>query len=348
MRSSIRTIRRCALSNAAARQRLAAWRMSFCLCIGLAFGTVTAPAQTFPTRAVRFIVPYPAGGPADILARVFAQKLTPKWGQQVVVDNRAGANTIIGMEIAARAAPDGHTLILATTAMAINAAIVPKLPYESVRDFTPITHLVSASFLLVVHPSMPARNLGELIALAKTKPGQITFGSGGTGSPTHVSGELLKTMAGIDMVHVPYKGMAPALSDVLAGHISVLFSDPLVMLPFVKQGKVRAIGVSGAHRYPAAREIPTLAETGLPGYESGIWYGVLAPAGVPKQIVETLHTGIVQALKEPDVQERLASLGTSVIGDSPAQFKSFIEAELVKWAKATKNMRVSEGGSQRN
>ena len=348
MRSAIRTIRRCALSNAAARQRIAAWSMPFCLCIGLAFGTVETTAQTYPSRPVRFIVPYPAGGPADILARVIGQKLTANWGQQVVVDNRAGANTIIGMELTARSAADGYTLILATTAMAVNAAIVAKLPYDSGKDFTPITNLVSASFLLVVHPSVPARNLRELIALAKAKPGQLVFGSGGTGSPTHVSGELLKSMAGIDMVHVPYKGMAPALSDLIAGHITVLFSDPLVMLPYVKQGKVRAIGVSGTSRYPAAREIPTLAEGGLPGYESGIWYGVLAPAGVPKQIVDTINAAIVQVLKEPDVQERLASLGTTVIGDSPGHFASFIQAELAKWAKATINMRVSEGGTQRN
>jgi len=319
---------------AAAMQRLIVLSISFGIIAGLAFASGDAAAQTYPTRSVRFIVPYPAGGPADILARMIGQKLTAKWGQQVIVDNRGGANTIIGMELVARSAPDGYTLILATTAMAINAAIVPKLPYDSARDFTAITNLVSASFVLVVHPSAPARNLKELIALAKSKPGQIVFGSGGTGSPTHVSGELLKSMAGIDMIHVPYKGMAPALSDLLAGHIVVLFSDPLVMLPYVKQGKVRALGVSGSNRFPAAREIPTLAEAGLPGYESGIWYGVLAPAGVPKPLVDTINAALVQVLKEPDVQERLAALGTTVIADSPEQFHAFIQAELAKWAKA--------------
>jgi tripartite-type tricarboxylate transporter receptor subunit TctC len=346
MRADISTI--LISSDDARTRRRAAWILSCCAFTANLLGNEEAAAQTYPTRPIRFIVPYPAGGPADILGRVIGQKLTAKWSQQVVVDNRAGANTIIGMELTARAAPDGYTMILATTAMAINAAIVAKLPYDSAKDFTAITNLVSASFVLVVHPSIPVRDLKGLIALAKSKPGQIVFGSGGTGSPTHVSGELLKSMAGIDLVHVPYKGMAPALSDVLAGHISVLFSDPLVMLPYVKQGKVRALGVSGSARFPAAREIPTLAESGLPGYESGIWYGILAPAGMSKPLVDTLNTALVQLVKEPDVQERLASLGTTVIADSPEHFAAFIQAELVKWAKATVSMRAAEAAAAKN
>ena len=298
-----------------------------------------ANAQSFPNRPIRLIVPYSAGGPADVLGRQVAKSMSDVLGQPVVVDNRAGANTIIGMDLTARAPADGHTLIMATTAMPINAASGEKLPYDSLKDFTPISNLVSASLLMVVHPAIPARDLKEFITYAKSKPGQLAFGSGGTGSPTHLSGELLKSMAGIDMLHVPYKGIAPALTDLLAGTIPVLFADPLVMLPHVRRGGVRALGVTSLQRYAAATDIPTIAEAGLPGYESTLWYGILAPAGVPRPIVERLNRAIVQALAAPDLKAPLAAMGTTVIGDSAAHFSDFIVAEHAKWAKASASLK---------
>jgi tripartite-type tricarboxylate transporter receptor subunit TctC len=328
------------------------WLLRFMLlaCALVLFGAASplqaqAQTQVYPTKPIRLIIPYPAGGPADILGRVIGQKLSAKLGQQVVIDNRGGANTIIGMEQTARSAPDGYTLVLATTALSINDAIIPKLPYDTARDFTPISNLASASFILTVHPSLPAHDVKELIALAKAKPGQIVFGSGGPGSPTHLAGELFDSMAGVQMTHSPYRGMAPALSDLLAGHISVLFSDPLVMLPYVRDGKLRALGVTGAKRYPAAPELPTLSEAGLPGYESGIWYGVMGPAGMPKSIVDTLNTALVEMLKEPDVKARLNALGSAIIGDRPEQFAAFLEADRAKWAKGAANVRLTETGA---
>jgi tripartite-type tricarboxylate transporter receptor subunit TctC len=327
------------------RRRSGALALAMCACLGLTLSVQPAFAQTYPAKPVRLIVPYPAGGPADILARLLSQKLSTKWGQQVIVDNRGGANTIIGMEAAARAAPDGYTLVLATTALSINAGIVPKLPYDTAKDFTAITNLVSASFVMVVHPSVPARDLKEFIALAKSKPGLIVFGSGGTGSPTHVSGELFDSMAGVKLVHAPYRGMAPAVTDLLAGHISVLFSDPLVMLPYVKEGRVRALGVTSSVRFPSAPEIPTLSEAGLPGYESGIWYGVVGPTGMPRPIVNTIHNALVESLKEPDVQERLAKLGTTTIGDDPDHFAAFLQADMAKWIKATAGQAAADAAA---
>lgn len=290
-----------------------------------------AGAQTYPAKPIRLIVPYPAGGPADVLARLIGQKLTEKWGQAVLVDNRGGANTIIGMDLTAKAAPDGYTLVIGTTAMATNPGLVATLPFDGIRDFAPITNLVYSSFVLVVHPSVPANSVQELIALGRARPGQLSFGSGGTGSPTHLSGELFKTMTRVDMVHIAYKGMAPALADLLAGQIQVLFSDPLVALPHVKSGRLRALGVTSAKRFASAPEIPTIAEAGLSGYESGVWYGVLAPAGTPPPVIGQIHSEIVAILALPEVKDRLNLIGGTVIGDTPEAFAAFIKAETAKW-----------------
>ncbi len=329
------------------RRRTCALALTMCATLGLPLTGQSAFAQTYPTKPVRLIVPYPAGGPADILARLLGEKLSTKWGQQVIIDNRGGANTIIGMEATARAAPDGYTLVLATTALSINAGIVPNLPYDPAKDFTAITNLVSASFVMVVHPSVPARNLKEFIALAKSRPGQFVYGSGGTGSPTHVSGELFDSMAGVKMVHVPYRGMAPAVTDVLGGHISVLFSDPLVMLPYVKEAKVRALGVTSLVRFPSAPEIPTISEAGVPGYESGIWYGIVGPAGIPKPIVNTIHKALIEVLKEPAIKERMAKLGTTTIGDDPDHFAAFLKTDLAKWKMATAGKGLADAAASK-
>lgn len=306
----------------------------------LAAGTVHAQTPAFPTKPVRLVIPYPAGGAADLLARTLGAKLVERWGQQLVIDNRPGANTIIGMENVARAAPDGHTLIMATTAMAINPSLYQKLPFDTRKDFAPVSNLVFASFLLLTHPSVPARDVKGLIALAKARPGELTFGSGSTGSPTHLSGELLKVLAGVDMVHVPYKGIAPAIADLLGGQLSMLFADPLPTMPHVKTGKLRGLAVSSKHRFPAAPDIPTIDEAGVKGYESGLWYGILAPAGTPAAVIDRLREDFVQALKLPDVTAKLTGIGTVIIGDTPAQFAATIAADLVKWSDAIKRSAI--------
>jgi len=323
-------------------------RLALCaipaLLLGSSFSSsaqTTAGGETsYPQKAVRLIVPYPAGGPADLLGRIVAQKLTDVWHQQVVVDNRGGANTIIAMDLAAKAPADGYTLVMGTTAMAINPGLMPKLSYDGVRDFAPISNLVYSSFMLVVHPSTAAHSVKELIALAKAHPGALVFGSGGPGSPTHLSGELFKAMARVDMVHVPYKGMAPALSDLLGGQISLLFSDPLVALPHVKSGKLRALGVTSVKRFPAAPEVPTIAESGMPGYESGIWYGLLAPAGTPRAVVDKVHDEVVRLMAQPDVQQRMAGVGALVIADTPEHFAATIRTDTQKWTRVAKRVEA--------
>ena len=294
----------------------------------------TSAAESYPSRPIKVIVPYVAGGSGDVLARMLGEKVSRKLGQPVVVENRPGANTIVGMEVVGRAAPDGYVLLLTSAAMTINPSVA-KLPFDTVKDFTPIINLVAASQVLVVNPSVPANSLTELIALAKAKPGTLSFGSGGTASPGHVSGELLKSMAGVDIVHVPYKGIPPAITDLLGGQIQMLFADGLAILPHIKQGSVRAIAVCGASRYPSAPEIPTMAEAGLPGYENTLWWGLLGPGRMPPAIVARLNAAFAEALKAPDVKQRLTEMSVSVIGDGPEHFAQRIASDLDKWSKAT-------------
>ena len=305
-----------------------------CAAVAAALATVPAAAQVFPARPVKIVVPYTAGGPADSLARLVGQKLSDKWGQPVVIENKPGANTIIGMEYVARSAPDGYTLILATTAMTINAAIVPKLPFDTAKDFTPVCNLISTSFLLAVHPSIPVKNLDELIAHAKKNPGKLSFGSGGNGSPTHFSGDLLQSMGGVKLVHVPYKGTATAMTDLVAGHINMLFGDPMALWPYVTESKIRAIGVSSLKRYSAAPDVPTLSESGLQGFESGVWYGLVGPAGMPQAIVDSINATARQVMRDPEMEKRFTAFGSSVVANSPADFQAQIQADLAKWKAA--------------
>lgn len=304
----------------------------------ISFFPVTVLAEVYPSKPIRIVAPFPPGGPADILSRIIGHKLSQSWGQQVIVDNRPGAGGNIGADLVAKAAPDGYTLLLGFVGThAINASLYAKMPYDNVKDFEPVSQVAVVTIMLVVHPSVPASSIKELIALAKSKPGQLTFGSPGNGTPQHLAGQLFNTMAGVDMLHVPYKGAVPALTDLVGGQISMIFSSMPPALPLVKTGKIRALGVTSATRSPAAPAIPTITESGLPGYEVKNWYGILAPRGTPKEIVSMLSVEIVKILNMPDVKESLAVQGAEPVTGTPEQFATYIKEETQKWAKIVKN-----------
>ena len=295
-----------------------------------------AGAQQYPAKTIRYIVPYTPGGAADILARAVGAKLTEAWGQSVVVENRPGAGTNLGSEHAARSAPDGYTLFMPTIANAINPTLYGKLTYDPVKDFAHITNLAKVPGIVVVHPSVPVKNIRELIALAKAHPDQLRHGSTGIGSPHHLAGELFKTMAGVKMIHVPYKGASPALVDVVAGHIEVYFGAMVSVLPHVKSGRLRPLGVTSLKRAAAVPDLPTLDEQGLKGFETGSWFGASAPAGTPRAIIMKLHGEIVRITKMPAVTARIASEGADFVGNTPEEFTEFIKSEIVKWGKVVK------------
>jgi tripartite-type tricarboxylate transporter receptor subunit TctC len=307
------------------------------MAIAIAFSATPAPAQTFPVKPVRMIVPFAAGGGADIVGRLVAQRLGDAWGQTVVVDNRPGAGGNIGTEIVARAPADGYTLLLVGPNHTVNISLFSKIPFDPVKDFAPISVVTSAPYLLLVNPSVGVNSVADLIALAKARPGKVLYASAGNGTAGHLGMELIKTMAGIDMVHIPYKGSPPALTDLIAGQVSAAFDNVLSASPHVKAGKLRAIAVSTGKRSTAVPEVPTVAESGLPGFEVAVWQGILAPAGTPKAVVDTLYRAIVAALGRPDMKERMAANGTEIIGGTPAEFAAFIQSDLVKWAKVVKS-----------
>jgi tripartite-type tricarboxylate transporter receptor subunit TctC len=295
-----------------------------------------ALGQNFPTKPIRFVVLFlPATG-SDIVARALAPKLAASLGQQIVVDNRAGAGGIVGSEIVARAAPDGYTIMLAASSHAINASLFSKLPYDTRKDFAAVTQLTSGPLVLVVNPSLPASSVKDLIAYVKTRPGQLSYASAGTGTPTHLAGELLKTTSGIDMAHVPYKGGPPAMTDVVAGQVLLYFSVTAPALPFVKSGRLKALAITGKNRSPLFPDTPTMIESGMAGYDVDQWYGVLAPAATPGNIVAKLHSEFTKALQFPDVRERFISLGLEPVGSTPEQFDGYIKAEIVKFEKVIK------------
>jgi tripartite-type tricarboxylate transporter receptor subunit TctC len=298
-----------------------------------------APADVpgYPSKPIRMIVGFAPGGGTDTTARAIAQKLTPVLGQQIVVDNRSGAAGNIATELVAHAPPDGYTLLMGTiAALAINVSLYDKLPFDPVRDFAPITLAVSSTNVLVVHPSVAANSVKELIALAKSKPGQLTYGSSGIGGAGHLAGELFKTMARIDMVHVPYKGGAPAMLELIAGQVQLVFATAETAVPQIKSGKVRALGVTTSKRSALLPEIPTIAEAGLPGYEANNWYGVLAPAHTPHAIVTRLNSAIVGVLNSPDLKETLFRQGLDATPTTPEQFAAYIKSEIAKWAIVVK------------
>jgi tripartite-type tricarboxylate transporter receptor subunit TctC len=305
----------------------------------LAVSAGTAGAQSsFPSKPVRMVVTFPTGGAPDILARTISEKINPAWGQTVIVDNKPGAGGNIGAEFVARAASDGYTMVMGTVGThSINGALYAKMPYDMVKDFSPITLIASTPNLLVVNNDVPAKNLAELIALAKAKPGQLTFGSPGIGTSVHVSGELFNSLAGVKTTHVPYKGRQMAIPDLLGGTITMMFDNMPSALPVVKEGKLRAIGVTSAKRSPSAPDVPTIAEQGLPGFEATSWFAVFAPAGTPRPIVDQLHAEFVRIFNLPDVQAKLKTLGLEPILGGPDELARVQQAEIAKWAKVVKD-----------
>ena len=299
-------------------------------------GTAWAQPAAYPVRPVRFILPFPPGGGTDILGRILAQELGRGLGQQVVVDNRPGAGANIGAEIAARSAPDGYTMFMGNVAHAVNATLYRKLPYDFVRDFAPVTMLASTPNLLVAHPSVSARTVQELVALAKASPGKLIYASSGSGSSAHLAGELFKAMAGVDIIHIPYKGGNQLVMDVLAGQILLMMNNITTALPHIKAGKLRALGVTTLKRSPAMPELPAIDEAGLPGFENSVWYGVLAPAGTPVPIINRLNSIVVKALNMPDMRERLSNQGAEPVGNTPDESAAQLRADIAKWAKVIK------------
>ena len=291
----------------------------------------------YPSRPIRIIVPTAPGGPSDIGSRLIAEELTKRWGRPVVVETRPGAGTIVGSEIVAKAPPDGYTLLMSPSTLATNPASYKKMPYNALRDFAPITQTLFVPNLIVIHPSLPAKSLKEFIAFAKARPGEILYASAGHGTNPHLTIELFASMAGIRMLHIPYKGSLPGVVDLLAGRVALTATSSMAnLIPHVRGGRVRALGVTTAKRTQALPDIPTIAEGGLPGYESVQWSGLLAPAGTPRDIITALHKEVVDILHMPEAKERLASVGTELVASSPEEFAAFIRSETVKWAKVAK------------
>lgn len=299
-----------------------------CLSIGM-----PAQAQSFPSKPVRLIVPFPPGGPTDVMGRIYADKLGTLWSQTVIVENRAGAAGNIGSELTAKAAPDGHTILLVASSHVINNALYDKLPYHPIKDFTPLSQVANYALVLVTHPSVPATTLKELVALAKAQPGKLALVSAGNGTPTHLTAELFRSVAGIEFLHVPYKGAAPATNDLLAGQGQLMFNNPVSALPHVKTGKLRALAVTGAARSAIAPEIPTVAESGYPGFEAGTWFAFLAPAGLPREVSAKLSRDIVAVTQMADLRTRLAGMGVDATGSTPEQLATIMQSELEKWTK---------------
>ena len=311
----------------------------------LALAVFAANAQAaetaYPVKPIRIIVPFAPGGPNDILARLVGQKLTESWGKQVIVDNRPGGGTIIGTDLAAHATPDGYTLLMVSTSHAVNVSLVKKLPYDTLRDFAPVVRLTASPNVLVTNPSVPVTSVRELIALAKGKPGMINYASGGTGTATHLAGELLCILGGVQMTHVPYKGAGPATIDLLSGAVSWMFGTILPTLPHVKAGKLRAIAVSGAKRSPALPDVPTVAET-LNGFEASSWYGIFAPAKTPREVITRLHRESVRMLESAEMRDYLVREGSEPIGGSPEEFAAYFKSEIAKWARVIRDAGIKQ------
>jgi tripartite-type tricarboxylate transporter receptor subunit TctC len=301
----------------------------------------TCAAQSYPAKPIRIVVPFPAGGIADLFGRVIGQKFTEAWGQPTVVDNRPGAGGNIGADLVAKAPPDGYTLVTGSIGThAVNVSLFSKLPYDPIRDFAPVSLIMEAEGLLVVHPSVPVKSVKELLALAKARPGQLSYASAGYGTASHLSGELFKSMAKVDMVHVPYKGNVPAITDLLTGQTSLLFATMPTVLPQVQAGRLKALAVTSSSRSPAAPELPTIAEVALPGYSVTNWIGIFAPAGTPRDVVQKLNGEIIRTMQAPDIQKRLVNEGAKFTAGTPDQFGAFVRAEMTKWAKVVKEAGI--------
>lgn len=297
-------------------------------------------AQTYPNRPIRWIVPFPPGGAADIVSRAIGQKLGERWGQQIVIDNRPGAGGSLGTEIAARATPDGYTVIVVPATFTTYPSLYHKLAYDPVRDFAPVTLVSSSALILVVHPAVAARSVHELIALARARPGQLNYASSGIGASAHLAAELFKSMVGVSIVHVPYKGQPPAMIDLISGQIHMMFPNVPVALPHVKAGKLRSLAVTTLKRAALLPELPTMAESGLAGFEVNQWTGLVAPAGAPRPIVAKLHGETVRALQQADVRQTLSNHGFEPVGNTPQEFAAYIKAEIAKWGKVIKEAGI--------
>jgi tripartite-type tricarboxylate transporter receptor subunit TctC len=304
---------------------------------GLAFNTPEAQAQPYPSKPIRFVVPYPAGGPLDTIARLLGAKVAESTKQPVIVDNKPGAGGNIGADIVAKSPADGYTILMGAVAThAINPTLYKSIPYDAIRDFAPVTQVATTPNVLVVHPSVPAANVREFVAYAKANPGKLSFGSGSIGSAGHLAGELFKAMAGVEMTHVPYKGAAPAMQDLVGGQIQLMFDNLASSLTQVKAGRIKALAVTTAKRSQFAPDLPTVAESALPGFDISTWFGVFAPAGTPKAALDTLHAEFTRALAAPDVREKMLALGAEPVGSKPEEFAAYIKAEAGKYAQVIK------------
>jgi len=300
---------------------------------------LSAPAQSadsYPVKPVRLVTPFPPGGGTDILARALAPRMSESLGGSVIVENRSGAGGLVGIEAVARAAPDGYTLLLVSGSLTIIPSLFPNVRYDPVKDFTPVTLATRQPYIAVVHPSLPAKNIRELIALARARPGQVTYASAGSGGAGHLGMELLKTMVKVNIVHIPYKGSGPALIDVLGGHVSLMFASAPSAMPHIKTGRLRALAMTGSQQSAAVPGVPTIAESGLPGFETYGWYGVLAPAGTAPPIIARVHGAIIKAMAAPEVMERIVADGSEAVAGTPEQFADYIKRDIPKWAKVIK------------
>jgi tripartite-type tricarboxylate transporter receptor subunit TctC len=307
-----------------------------CLCAALACAMSAVRAQGYPVKPIRFIVPYVPGGGADAMARLIAPRLAERLGQQVVIDNRGGGGSNIGTELAAKNAPDGYTLLMGTAATAINVSLYSKLAFDPLKDFTAVTLLAKTPNVIAVHPSLPVKSVRELIALAKAAPGQINYGSGGSGTTPHLTMELFKVMAKVNLVHIPYRSVGPAVIALLSGEVSVVATSPLVLMPHARTGRLRVLGITSLDRSPALPELPTVAESGLPGYEVAQWYGVLVPVGAPDAVVFSLNVELVKIMQTPEVNEWLVREASLPVGSTAQEFAAYLREEVAKWSKVVK------------
>jgi tripartite-type tricarboxylate transporter receptor subunit TctC len=310
------------------------------LALLLALGCSAAQAQSYPVRPVKIVVAFSPGGGTDIVARVLGQKLTEMWGQQVIVENRAGASGTIGTEYAAKAPPDGYTLFMGTLGnLSVNKHLYPKMTVDPIRDFAPITKVVDVYFVMVAHPSVPAKNVAELIALARSRPGFVTYGSSGPGGAPHLAAELFKRMAGVDMAHIPYKASAQSFQDLLGGQVMVTMDSQIQALPYIRDGRLRALGVLSARRVASLPDVPTIAET-VPGYELTNWFGLVAPAATPKDLLAKISTDVSKALQDQGLRDKITALSAAVVGDTPEQFGATLRADSEKWARVIREANI--------
>jgi tripartite-type tricarboxylate transporter receptor subunit TctC len=297
-------------------------------------------AQSYPSKPIRIVVPYPPGGFNDTLGRTLAAKFSEAWGQPAVVENKPGANTVIGVDYVAKSAPDGYTLLVVAFPFAVTPSLLKNMPYDTVKDFAPVILAAQSPNLLVVHPSLPVKTVGELIAAAKAKPGTLSYASTGNGSSNHISMELFKSLAGVQILHIPYKGSGPAVSDLLGGQVQLMFDNTPNVLPHVKAGKLRALGSSGPTRSPMTPDVPTVAEAGVAGYDVMVWFGLVAPAGTPREVVDKLNAEVRKILAMPDVRERFLAQGVEPLGSTPEQFGEHIKEQMAKWGKVVRDAGV--------